>query len=214
MFRVSDCMTRDPICADPTESISAVLDLMRLNNIHRVPVVGDNDELKGLITEGMIAGSGNSATSLSIYELNYLLSKTAVKTVMERRPVYIHENALMEEATDLMLKKDIGCLPVVNDRKQVVGILTQNDIFKAFLEMLGWNAQGTRLIVQVKDNIGVLQKLSEVFAHHHISIRSISVYAYEGDEARILIKTNGKVPEDFRHRLEEDGVRVLEMENY
>lgn len=214
MFRVRDCMTKDPVCVDPAEKISAVLDLMRMNHIHRIPVVNENDELKGLITEGMIAGQGNSATSLSIYELNYLLSKTEVKTVMERRPVYVHENALMEEATELMLKKDIGCLPVVDDSKKVVGILTQNDIFKSFLEMLGWDSKGTRLIVEVRNDIGVLSGLSEVFTRHQISMRSISVYAWEGDIARILIKTMGEVPADFRQALEEEGYPVLEMVNY
>lgn len=214
MFRVRDCMTRNPICVDPTEKISAALDLMRLNHIHRVPVVNENDELKGLITEGMIAGSDNSATSLSIYELNYLLSKTEVKTVMERRPTSINENALMEEATDLMLKKDIGCLPVVNDAHKVVGILTQNDIFKAFLEMLGWDRKGTRMIVQVKDDIGALSRLADVFASNEVSIRSISTYSYDGDNARILIKTNGDVPKGFTSLLKEHGYEVLEKENY
>lgn len=214
MFRVRDCMTKDPICVESTEKISSVLDLMRMNHIHRIPVVNEHDQLKGLITEGMIAGANNSATSLSIYELNYLLSKTDVKTVMERRPVSINENAMMEEATDLMLEKDVGCLPVVNDDNKVVGILTQNDIFKAFLDMLGWGHQGTRIIVQVKDSIGVLAEMCDVFARHGISIRSISVYSYKGDDCRLLIKTNGDIPEDFTKHLEKHGYQVLEVDNY
>lgn len=213
MFRVCDFMTKDPITVDAQEKISAVLDLMKFHKIHRIPVVNASDELIGLITEGMIMAD-NSATSLSIYELNYLLSKTDVRTVMLKHPISIEENALMEEATEKLLRHDIGCLPVVDARGKVTGILTQNDIFKAFLQMLDWGTQGTRLVVQVKDEIGALEDLGHQFAKQDISIRSLNVYSLENGEAKILIKTQEIVPDSFDDVLKQAGYGVLERENF
>ena len=213
MFRVSDFMTKNPVTAEPSDRISEVLDLMRLHNIHRIPVVNSKDELKGLITEGMIAGQGNSATSLSIHELNYLLSKTDVKTVMAKHVISIHENNLMEEAAEKMLDEDIGCLPVLNEQDKVVGILTQNDIFKAFLEMLAWKSEGTRIILSLTEDIGVLAKLSSLIAQYNVSIKTISAYGRNGKEVRLLVKTAGFAPEALKNALRKENYSVLEWEN-
>ncbi len=194
MFRVNDFMTRNPITVSPDEKISAAIDLMRFNKIHRIPVVDENDHLVGLITEGMIAAN-NSATSLSIYELNYLLSKTDVRTVMVKRPVSINENALMEQAAQMLLDHDIGCLPVVNDHDQVTGILTQNDIFKAFLDMLAWKSKGTRIVVQVPEGVGVLEKLTHAFAQEGVSLSSLVVYDLNENDAELLVKTKEQLDE-------------------
>ncbi len=204
-------MTKDPITVEPSEKISSVIDLMKFHKIHRIPVVDSRDRLAGLITEGMIAAD-NSATSLSIYELNYLLSKTDVKTVMVKHPISVNENDLMEQATEKLLKNDIGCLPVVDDQGRVTGILTQNDIFKAFLEMLGWSSKGSRILVSADDKVGVLEKLASLFAGEDISIRNISVYGFSGDQAKILIRTVEPVGEPFIRKLEEAGYSVMEWE--
>lgn len=114
MFKVKDYMTKNVICAEPDATISQIIDLMKEKGIHRVPVV-EKGKLVGLITEGMISNSGTTnATSLSIYELNYLLSKTTVSTVMVKKVISVDENELMEYATQKMLKNNIGCLPVTN----------------------------------------------------------------------------------------------------
>ena len=213
MFRVSDYMTKNPVTAEPSDKISEVLDLMRLHNIHRVPVVNSKDELKGLITEGMIAGQGNSATSLSIHELNYLLSKTDVKTVMAKHVISIQESALMEEAAQTMLNEDIGCLPVLNEGGKVVGILTQNDIFKAFLEMLAWNSKGTRIILDLSEDIGVLARLSGIIAAQNVSIKTLSAYGRHRSEVNLLLKTDGIAPESLKEALDKENYSILEWEN-
>lgn len=212
MFRVSDFMTPKPVTVSPDEKISAVIDLMRFNKIHRIPVVDNSDRLVGLITEGMIAAD-NSATSLSIYELNYLLSKTDVRTVMIKHPISINENALMEQAAEKLLHHDIGCLPVVNDQNIVTGIMTQNDIFKAFLAMLAWDHKGTRIIVQVPEGVGIIEKLGHLFTQEGISISSIGIYDLKDDSAELLIKTNGSIDHDrARNLIESNGFTVLGFE--
>lgn len=150
---VKDNMTKDPVCITPESTISQVIDLMSEKGLHRLPVV-NGKRIVGLVTEGTISASGASkATSLSIFELNYLLSKTTVDTIMIKNVITINENALMEDAAMKMLKNDIGCLPVVDDDGEISGILTQNDVFNAFLEILGYREEGSRITIRVKDEL-------------------------------------------------------------
>ena len=168
---VRDNMTKDPVCITPDQTISQVVDLMSEKKLHRLPVV-QGKRIVGLVTEGTISASGASkATSLSIYELNYLLSKTTVDTIMIRNVVTIQEDALMEDAAMTMLKNDIGCLPVVDANGEISWILTQNDVFNAFLEIIGYR-EGQRIIIGVKDELGAIGEISKVFVRnplrHHV----------------------------------------------
>lgn len=210
MFKVKDFMTKDVITCEPDEKITKVIDLMNSKKIHRLPVVDANNQLIGIITEGMIAGANNSATSLSIFELNYLLSKTDVKTVMIKKVIKINENELMEAAAQKMLQNDIGCLPVVNENDQVVGILTQNDIFKSFLDVLGWDHTGSRITLEVKDEVGALEKIAKIFADQHVSISNIGVYASKDGVASMVIRSDTKEIEALKSSLEQGGYVVQE----
>lgn len=212
MFRVKDFMTSDVICTEKEATISEIIDLMKDKKIHRLPVV-ENEKLVGLITEGMISNSNSQATSLSIYELNYLLSKTTVRTIMVKDVKTANENDLMEDATAKMLSEDIGCLPVINDEGKVTGILTQNDVFKCFLNMLGWQDQGSRLTVAVKDEVGAVSKLSGVFAEKNINITHLGVYSNENGIANMVIRCDTKETEELVQALEDHGYNVLKNES-
>lgn len=203
-------MTKDVICTEKDTTISEIIDMMRDNNIHRIPVVKDG-KLAGLITEGMISNSGTSqATSLSIYELNYLLSKTKVSTIMVKDVQYVHEDDLMEYATDQMLKYDIGCLPVVNEEEKVTGILTQNDVFSCFLNVLGWQDTGSRISLKVKDELGAIGKLSKIFADQSVNITHIGVYSLDNGYANLVIRCDAEDPTQLCNALNEHGYTVLE----
>lgn len=210
MFKVKDFMTKDVITCQPDEKITKVIDLMNSKKIHRLPVVDANNQLIGIITEGMITTANNSATSLSIFELNYLLSKTDVKTVMIKKVIKINENELMEAAAQKMLQNDIGCLPVINENDQVVGILTQNDIFKSFLNVLGWEHTGSRITLEVKDEVGALEKIAKIFADQHVSITNIGVYASKDGVASMVIRSDSKEIEALKGSLEQGGYVVQE----
>ena len=210
MFKVTDFMTKDVITCEPDEKITKVIDLMNTKHIHRLPVVDANGKLTGMITEGMIAGANNSATSLSIFELNYLLSKTDVKTVMIKNVISIRENELMEEAAQKMLQNDIGCLPVTDRDGKVVGILTQNDIFKSFLNVLGWENTGSRITLEVKDEVGALEKISKIFADQAVSISNIGVYASQDGVASMVIRSDTTQIDPITKALEEGGYTVQE----
>lgn len=126
------------------------------------PVVEGN-ELKGLITERVLKDvSPSKATSLSIFELNYLLSKTKVKDVMITDIITASPDMLIEDAAVLLRSNVVGSLPVVSEDNQLVGIITRTDIIDAFIEFLGTNDHGTRISLEVKNEIGTFAKIANI----------------------------------------------------
>ncbi|WP_461239936.1 CBS domain-containing protein [Paucilactobacillus sp. N302-9] len=172
---VTDFMTTDLITVRPTTRVTDAVDLMKTNNIHRLPVI-DNGKLVGLVTEGTIQRAlPSKATSLSVYEANYLLNKTTVEDVMEKDVKVVQQDAVLEDAIYEMRKNNIGVLPV-KDGDELVGIITNNDIFDAFLNIAGYGRGGTSVsIIVKKDSVGVIAKISDALAKQNYSILTVVV---------------------------------------
>lgn len=208
---VKNRMTKNPICIGVNNKISEVVDIMNEKKLHRIPVV-NGKKLVGLVTEGMISKNGaTKATSLSIYELNYLLSKTTVDAIMIRDVITIHEDSFLEDAALLMYKHDIGCLPVVNDDKEVVGILTSNDVLSAFLDILGYRERGSRVCVEVKDELGTIGALSEIFVRNNCNITHLGVYSQHNGFADMIIRIDTFQTDELEKDLEASGYKVLSI---
>lgn len=207
---VKNEMTKNPITIDANDVISKAADIMSEKNLHRLPVM-ENGKLVGLVTKGLITSKGvGGATSLSVFELNYLLNRTSVKTVMIKLKdlVTISSDKLLEDAADLMLAHDIGCLPVVDDGV-LVGILTQNDLFKAFLDILGYNRKGSRIDVRVPDTLGILGEVSKVFVANNANIANFTVYRNNDDTtADLILRSDVIDTEDLEKDLNENGFKV------
>jgi len=180
---VADYMTQDLVTVRPTTRINDAVDLMKKNDIHRLPVL-DSGRLVGLITEGIIQSAlPSKATSLSVFEANYLLNKTTVADVMEKDVQTISPDAVLEDAIYAMRKYNIGVLPVVNGA-ELVGIITNNDIFDAFLNISGYGRGGTNVTVYVeKDELGFIAKLGETLASHKYNILTLMVRKRVHDQA-------------------------------
>jgi CBS domain-containing protein len=132
---VRDWMTPDPICASPDMTLPEAHKLLEEHHIRRLPVVDKRGRLVGIVTQGDIRGAQPSeATSLSIFELNYLLSRLTLDRILTKNPVTITPDTTIGEAARLMLSKKIAGLPVVDDGR-VVGILTESDIFRVVVWM-------------------------------------------------------------------------------
>ena len=130
---VRDWMTPDPITINPKTTLPEAHKLMREAHIRRLPVV-DHGKLVGIVTLGDVReASPSDATTLSIYELNYLLSKLTIEKIMTREPYTIAPEATIREAAQLMLEHKLGGLPVV-EQDRVVGIITESDIFRLLVQ--------------------------------------------------------------------------------
>jgi CBS domain-containing protein len=132
--RVRDYMTRDVTTISPNQTLPEAHDLMRKYKIRRLPVV-DDGQLVGILTLGDVREAGASdATSLSIFELNYLLARLKISEIMTRDPLTVSPETGLAEAAKLMLHHKIGGLPVLEGHS-LVGIITESDIFRAYVRL-------------------------------------------------------------------------------
>ena len=123
-------MTRNVLTADPGTTLPEAHQLMMKHKIRRLPVVEKNGRLLGIVTLGDVRGAQPSqATSLSVWEMNYLLAKLKLKEIMTADPVTIDPEATIGEAARLMLENKVSGLPVVDDEHKVIGVITESDIF-------------------------------------------------------------------------------------
>lgn len=160
---VGERMSRPGITTGEDVSIHDALETMKREKIRRMPVV-KNGKLIGIVSDkDLLNASPSQATSLSVWELNYLLSKVTVKGVMTRKVITVNEDTPIEEAARIMADHKIGGLPVVKG-DQVVGIITETDLFKIFLELMGARESGVRATVLVPNQPGVLAKLTHAIA--------------------------------------------------
>lgn len=175
---VKDRMTVPLVTITPETTVPDALSLMETKGIRRLPVV-DKDRLVGIVTLlDLVRASPSPATSLSIWELNYLLARLPVKDVMAKKVVTISPETPIDEAAKLMREQRLGGLPVVSEGK-LVGIITETDIFTAFLEMLGVNRGGLRLTLELPDRQGTLAEVAEVFRSFAVNVVSVALLPSE-----------------------------------
>lgn len=210
---VKDHMTKNPITITKETSISKALDLMNQGKFHRIPVVDENGKLIGLITEGMVSEStGKNNTALSIYELNYLLSRTTVDEIMEKNVKTVSGEVFLEEAASIMLENGVSVLPVVTEDNTVVGIITEKDMFEAFVDLMGYKHQGTKFVISCEDKPGIFAKAAKLFADNDANLESCAVYHTEERGTEVVIKATGEISvEDMRKILEDNGFNLTSI---
>ncbi len=131
---VQDWMTPEVTTITPDTKLPDAAALMRECGIRRLPVVDSHGLLVGILSYSDVLGAEPSdATSLDIWELNYLISKLRVEKVMTREPLTVHPESTLRDAAQLMYNHKIGGLPVVDHSGHVVGIITESDIFRVLI---------------------------------------------------------------------------------
>ncbi len=155
-------MTLNPVTATPDMSVGEASELMKKEKVHRLPVLDKDKKLIGVISEkDILYASPSPASSLSIHEMAYLLSKLTVKKIMTKNPVSITKDTTIEEAARLMVDQDLSCLPVVDNDNRLLGIVSKSDMFKILLELFGARHYGIRLSFLVDDKPGTIARISE-----------------------------------------------------
>jgi acetoin utilization protein AcuB len=157
-------MSKYPLTIGPDESLSDAHSYMREQKVRHLPVVKSDDKMLGLIAEDdLLKAEPSSATSLSVWEIHHLLMEVKVKTVMVKDVITTTEDTPIEEAAHLMLEHKIGCLPVVRDDK-LVGIITESDIFRTFMELFAVREKGLRITLECPNRVGELAKITKAVA--------------------------------------------------
>lgn len=205
-------MTANPITVNPETSFEDALQLLREKKIRRLPVVDKQGNLAGIVVEkDLLYASPSPATSLSVFEVHYLLSKLQVKDVMTKRVITVGEDCPLEEAARIMVDHKIGSLPVVRDRK-VVGIITETDIFRTMAEALGGREKGVRVSIRVPEVKGELAKIAGVIAELGGNIIAVATFVASDTQHRdITMKVQGVKREELVTALERCGVQIMDV---
>ncbi len=191
-------MSRPVIAISPDMPIHDARNLFRQEQIRRAPVV-KNGKLVGIVSDqDLIDAAPSQATTLSVWEMNYLLSKIVVKDIMTKDVITIDEDTPIEQAARIMADNKIGGLPVMRDDK-VVGMITETDLFKVFLELMGAREPGIRVTALVEDTPGVLQKITEAITAIGGNFVSFGQFTGEDVGSKLLtFKVAGAKQEDVK----------------
>jgi len=198
---VRDCMTRNPIMVHPHSDPLAAIALLKSARVRRLPVVDEEGRVVGMVTQTDLERFLSKAPSPGVVKRQH-----HVEQAMVARVVTVSPDHPMEEAARLMVEHKIGSLPVIEEDR-LVGIITETDIFKQFVSILGGEADAIRLTVMALDVCGQLAKVVNAVANLGCNIRSIimheagqSGYAnvtlwVEGAEQDKLIAAIESIPE-------------------
>jgi acetoin utilization protein AcuB len=185
-------MSHPVITIQPETPIMDAYDLMRKEHIRRLPVIDTRKRLVGIVSEkDILHAVPSDATSLSIWEVHYLLSKITVEEIMTHDVIAITEDMPLEEAARIMADNKIGGLPVLRDGK-VIGIITETDLFKIFLEMLGAREHGIRLAALVPNTPEGLVQLTKAIFDSGGNILALGTFLGEScDNREVTMKVAG-----------------------
>jgi acetoin utilization protein AcuB len=182
---VGERMSRPVISVSPEEPINEVLAMFRNEHIRRAPVIKEG-KLVGIVSErDLLNASPSSATTLSVWELNYLISKVRVRDVMTKKVITVDQDTPIEEAARIMADKKIGGLPVTS-AGQVVGVITETDLFKVFLELMGARHKATRVTATIREQPGELAKVTRAIASNGGDFISFGMFSGPDANSRVI----------------------------
>ena len=209
---VGERMSHPVITMSPDLPIVDALNLMKRERIRRAPVVKDGKMLGIVSDKDLLNASTSPATSLSVWELNYLLSKITVKEVMSKKVLSVSEKTPIEEAARIMADNKIGGLPVTRG-EDVVGIITETDLFKIFLELMGAREPGVRVTALIPEQRGQLAKLTQAVASQGGNFVAFGQFTGETTASRLLtFKVDGLSEEQVKAIVEPFVLKITDIQ--
>lgn len=208
---VGERMTHPVITITPDMPIVDALNLMKSERIRRAPVVKDG-RLVGIVSDkDLLNASPSPVSSLSVWEMNYLLSKITIHEVMTKKVLTITEDTPIEEAARIMADNKVGGLPVMRDN-HVVGIITETDLFKIFLELMGARETGVRVTALVPDQPGQLAKVTSSLAEKGGNFIAFGQFIGEDSSNRMItFKVKGIKLEEVRKAVEPIVEQIIDI---
>ncbi len=208
---VGERMTKQPITVLESAGVDEALDLMRQNHIRRLPVVDKKGRMVGIVSElDLLKVSPSPATTLSMWELPYLLARIKMRDVMTKEVITVAEDTPLEEAARIMADNKIGGLPVMRDG-ELVGIITETDLFKTFLELFAAREEGVRLSMMVPEVKGTLAKVTGRIAEIGGNILALgTMRGKDPEHTELMVKVADVGESELATEMEELGMEVLD----
>ncbi len=170
---VMDWMTKPAITVDQNNSLIDAMEVLKQNNIMMVPVM-KRDELVGIVSDRDLKQSfASSVTPLAVHELFYLMAKIKVKDIMSRNPITVPFDYTIEETAEVLLKHKISSVPVLDEKRELVGVITQRDIFKALMSLTGIGKRGVQFAFLLEDRPGSIKEIADIIRKYNGSMVSI-----------------------------------------
>ncbi len=199
-------MSTDVVTVSEDTSMMKASIIMKEKKIRSLPVVNKRGKVVGIVTDRDLRGAAPSkATTLDVYELNYLLSSMKIADIMTRNLVFARPDETVEFAAILMLENKISSLPVLDDKEDLVGIITQTDIFKVLINITGVYTGGIQFAFSLEDRPGSIKEVADVIRASDgriVSILSTQETAEEG-RRNVYIRSSALSDEELRSLVKE-----------
>ncbi|NLT41544.1 MAG: CBS domain-containing protein [Anaerolineae bacterium] len=205
-------MSSPAVTVGPNVPVMEALQIMKEQNVRRLVVVDNRGRLAGIVSEkDVLRASPSQATTLSIYEVSYLLQRLTVSEIMARDVVTVIEDTPLEEAARLMAERHLGGLPVMRGQ-QVVGIITETDILMGFSEALGAFAAGVRVMVDLPDEPGAVASVVDIVKDLGGNIASLSLLRpHDPGRGYLVARIQGISAEELEAHLRQGPGKVLDV---
>lgn len=184
-------MTPVVVTVREDQSMLEARETMRGKKLNSLPVVDDLKRVRGIITaEDIGKASPSDASTLSRYEANYLLGRLKVRDIMSRMVITVDAEDTIEYVAYKLYKHKVNALPVVDENNKLVGIISQTDIFRAFVEIMSMDRSCTRITFNASDKVGVIAEVSNLFKEAGINIISVVSRQLEEGSAEVVVRAD------------------------
>ncbi|MEA5079742.1 MAG: CBS and ACT domain-containing protein [Anaerolineaceae bacterium] len=209
---VKERMTSPVLTISADVPVQDALAQMHKDKVRRYPVLDKHGKLIGIVTEGdLLNAKPSEATTLSVFEVNYLLSKITVERVMSTKVITAAEDTPIEEAAQILADNEISSLPIMRGNS-LVGMITETDLFHILLEMMGSRTPGVRLTVEVLNKRGTLYELAGIINKLGGDLLGMAAILGSRAETRILtLRVQGVKLEDLRKAIEPAVDSVIDI---
>ncbi|RLC65464.1 MAG: hypothetical protein DRI48_06685 [Chloroflexi bacterium] len=206
---VKDRMSLNPTTVTTDTSLKEALELIRSKPFRHLPVMDENNKLVGIVTEkSLVYASPAPANALSVFEVDYILSRTKIGQIIEGEVITVQSDLPIEEAARVMIDHRIGCLPVVDD-DELVGIISDTDIFRVLVEGLGGGHPSLRITVVIPEEVGSLARVASRVASLGGNIHSLGTFWGERPEDRVItFRLEGVERSAVLEALESAGIQI------
>jgi acetoin utilization protein AcuB len=208
---VGERMSHPVVSVSSEVPVLDALAMFKKEHIGRAPVIKDG-KLLGIITKNdLLNASPSPATTLSVWEMNYLMSKVTVKQVMTKKVITIEVDTPIEEAARVMVDAKISGMPVTREGK-IVGMITETDLFKVFMEMMGAREKGIRVSVLAEDKPGQIAKVSKLITDAGGNFIGFGTFAGPNKSLTVItFKVTGIKKEDIKKILGKEVKKFLDI---
>jgi acetoin utilization protein AcuB len=212
MLLVGDRMTKSPLTIKRDDSFQTALNLLRQGGVRHLPVM-EGKKLVGILTDrDLRQASPSPATSLSMYEIKYLLDKILVEDIMVKNAITAPSTATIEFAAKLLYENKIGALPIVNEKGELLGIITETDILETFVEATGLGEPSSRIEIEMEDKPGALAQVAQLIKKYNINIISVMTISAAKKGKRIVVfRLATTDPSAVRKEIEGAGYAVVSV---